>query len=115
MNKYNNLIDNFYKAQRGFIYLTSFHLTRDTQLNGLKVSMQIILAKSTFEYDEQISISFTGVQDLKLGHLTGVYPLVFDITDVSKDQLEGIRYKVAECGENIFSLYCSQITFEILG
>ncbi|ULO09206.1 hypothetical protein H1230_10775 [Paenibacillus sp. 19GGS1-52] len=115
MNKYINHIDSFYQAQRGFVYLTSFHLTRDTELEGLKVSVQIILAKSTFDHDEHIVITFTGVQDLKLGSLTILYPLAFDIIDVSKDQLEGVRYKVDESEGNVFSFYCSQITFEILG
>ncbi|WP_310832781.1 hypothetical protein [Paenibacillus pedocola] len=114
MNKYNDLISDFYQIQEGFGYLTSFRLTRGTEIEGLEVSLQITLSKSTFDYDEQLLITFTGVQDLTLGHLTGLFWLAFDISDISKDQLEGIRYKVDECEGNVFSLYCSQITFEVL-
>lgn len=115
MIKYKDLISDFYQVHKSFGYLTSFNLTRGTEIEGLEVSLQITLAKSTFDYEEQMLITFTGVQDLKLGHLTGLFWLAFDISDISKDQLEGIRYKVDELGGDVFSLYCSQITFEVLG
>ncbi|WP_339225829.1 hypothetical protein NYE80_11480 [Paenibacillus sp. FSL H7-0357] len=54
------------------------------------------------------------MQDLKIGNLTGLFGLAFDISDASKDQLEGLRYKVDEYENNIFSFYCRQITFEVL-
>ncbi|WP_342565755.1 hypothetical protein NST84_11790 [Paenibacillus sp. FSL R7-0345] len=114
MSRYKDLISDFYKIQKGFGYLTSFNLTRGTELEEFQMSLQITLAKSTFDYDEQLLITFTGVKDLEIGHLPGLIGWsYFDITDISKDQLEDIRFKVFEYENNIFSLYCKQITFEI--
>lgn len=117
MNKYKALISDFDQAERNFGYLTSFNLSRGTEIEGFQVTLQITLAQSTFDYDEQLSITFTGVKDLEVGRLPGLICwLYFDITDISKDQLEDIRFKVVvEYDDNIFSLLCSQITFEIIG
>ncbi|CAM4480217.1 hypothetical protein [Paenibacillus typhae] len=116
MNKYKALISDFDQAKRNFGYLTSFNLSRGTEIEGFQVTLQITLAQSTFDYGEQLSITFTGVKDLEVGQLTGLICwLYLDITDISKDQLEDIRFKVVEYENDIFSLYCSQIAFEIIG
>ncbi|MNI59661.1 hypothetical protein D3C73_1148340 [compost metagenome] len=79
-----------------------------------EVSLQVRLAKATYDYDEQLLITFAGVRDLNLGDFNLISAIVFEISDVSKDQLEGIRYVVEDCGEHVFSLYCRQITFEVV-
>ncbi|MNC31648.1 hypothetical protein D3C75_799760 [compost metagenome] len=115
MNKYKGLISDFFKIQKGFGYLTSFNLTRASEIEVFQMTLQITLAKSTFDYDEQLLITFTGVKDLEIGHLPGLIGWsYFDITDISKDQLEDLRFKVVEYENNIFSLYCTEITFKIV-
>lgn len=72
MNKYKALISDFIQVKRNFGYLTSFNLSRGTEIEGFQTSLQITLAQSTFDYDEQLSITFTGVEDLEVGDLTGL-------------------------------------------
>lgn len=115
MNKYKALISDFDQAKRNFGYLTSFNLSRGTEIEGFQTSLQITLVQTTLDYDEQLSITFTGVEDLEVGDLTGLICwLYLDITDISEDQLEDLRYKVVEYEDNVFSLYCRQITYEII-
>ncbi|AIQ46695.1 hypothetical protein R70723_13065 [Paenibacillus sp. FSL R7-0273] len=115
MNKYKAHISDFDQVKRNFGYLTSFQLTRASELDDFRTTLQITLAQSTFDYEEQLLITFTGVSELETGQLAGlVCWLYFDITDISKDQLENLRFKVVEYENNIFRLYCRQITFEII-
>lgn len=115
MDKYDDRINHFYESQRGYNFLSSFHFTRDTELQGFEVSLQIALAESTFDHDKKLIITFTGVQDLKLGDFSGMHALYFDITNISTYQLEGSKYKVKEIGENVFSFHCRCFTFELIG
>ncbi|WP_238649668.1 hypothetical protein [Paenibacillus piscarius] len=115
MDKYDDWVEQFYKAQRGYDFLTSFHFTRDTELMGFEVSLQITLTKSTFDHDRKVLITFTGVQDLKLGDFAGIYSIFFDIANISTYQLEGIKYKVEDVEEHVFSFYCRNFTFEFIG
>ena len=82
---------------------------------GFEVSLQIALAKSSFDHDQMILITFNGVQDLKLGDFAGIYAIYFDIANVSTYQLEGIKYKIEDVGEHVFSFYCRNFTFEFVG
>jgi hypothetical protein len=115
MNKYKALISDFIQVKRNFGYLTSFNLSRGAEIDEFHTTLQITLAQSTIDYDGKLLITFTGVKDLEVGQLTGLICwLYLDIMDISKDQLEDIRYKVVEYENNVFSLYCRQITYEII-
>jgi len=116
MKKFSNMVSEFSKKQNIFDFLQSINLSRDFNENGLSdYSLNIVLCKYPYyEGNQKLLLTFLGVRDFKLNHLDGLVKHYINITDVSDHQMEGIRYKVKEEENEVFSFYCRTFEYEIL-
>lgn len=58
---------------------------------------------------KSVEIEFIGVHELVLENFENLLKVTIDIIDISSFQLEGIKYKVSECENNLFSFMCNDI------
>lgn len=115
MKKSNGLFSEFYQRQKEFGYLESINLSRNIKEDGCSdYSLNIVLKGYPFyEGDQTLILTFWGVRNLKIGDLDGLLKLLFSITDISESQMEGIKYRVKEDENELFSFYCKTFEFEI--
>ncbi|MDQ2087481.1 hypothetical protein RBH29_13700 [Herbivorax sp. ANBcel31] len=116
MVKSNNLISKFYQKQKQYGYLKSIELSREINDNGSSAySLKIILCGYPFyEGEEQLLLIFFGVRDFKASELDGLCKTFINITDRSNQQLEGIKYRVKEDENEMFSFTCKSFEFKII-
>lgn len=116
MMRDNNLISEFYQKQKQYGYLKSIDLSREINENGSSAySLKIILCGYPFnEGEEQLLLTFLGVRDFKASELDGLFKIFISITDRSNDQLEGIKYKVKEDENEMFSFNCNLFEFRMI-
>lgn len=114
MIKSDILIANFYNKQNSFGYLQSINLSRSIDDIGCsEYFVCIILCSYPFyEGDRKLSLKFSGVKNLKVGDLDGLFKLTINVTDISERQMEGISYKVSEQENDLFSFYCDVFEYE---
>lgn len=116
MKNFSDVISEFYKKQKDFGYLQSIELSRDFNENGCtEYSLSIVLCDYPYhEGNQKLLLTFLGVKNLKFGDLDGLVKHFINITDVSDHQMEGIKYKVREDENDLFSFYCKTFQYEIL-
>lgn len=116
MKEKNKLILDFYEQQKKYGYLETINLSRNAEVGEeWGYSLNIILFK--FPYcvgAKKICLSFNGVRNLKINEIDSLLKLYIKITDISKNQMEKINYKVEDVENNIVSLYCESFKFEIV-
>ncbi|WP_240416815.1 hypothetical protein [Paenibacillus periandrae] len=116
MTKSTVLISDFYQKQMEFGYLQSFNLYRN--LSGIGSSEYTLKITSCdyplYEGNQKFLITFLGVRNLKIRDFEGLFKLIITIDDISKDQIEGINYKVIEEEYETFSFICEKFEFEII-
>ncbi|WP_127529792.1 hypothetical protein [Paenibacillus kobensis] len=116
MTEFDSLMTDFYQKHKKYHCLQSFNLHRD--LSGLgdpEYTLEVILCDyPCYEGDQKFRITFGGVRDIKVGYLEGMFALYFNIYDVRDHQLQGIKYRVAEEEEAMFSFYCESFEYEII-
>lgn len=107
------LINGFYEKNGKYGYLKDIHITREIFERGCS-DFQIKLILTEYPYNkgtDVFEIIFNGVKDIKIGKLEGLLKLVIDIRDLSSSQLEGIKYKIFESENDIFSFNCNDFTY----
>jgi hypothetical protein len=116
MKKSTVLMSDYYQKQKEFGYLQSFNLYRNLNEVGCsEYDLNITLSDYPFyEGDHKLLITFSGVRNLRIGDFEGLFKLIINISNISKDQMEGINYKVKEEEYELFSFYCDKFNFEIL-
>lgn len=99
-----------------FPYLCGINLKRKMEGDSCS-DYQLILEFCDFpnwSVEEKLSILFSGVRDLEIKNLDGLWNVHIMIRDLREDQLENINYYVTEDEENMFSFYCSSIEINSL-
>lgn len=99
-----------------FPYLCGINLKRKMEGDSCS-DYQLILEFCDFpnwNVEEKLSILFSGVRDLEIKNLDGLWNVHIMIRDLREDQLENINYYVTEDEENMFSFYCSSIEINSL-
>ena len=116
MKKFSDVITEFNKKQKDFAFLKSINLSRDFNENGCSdYTLNIVLCDYPYyEGNQKLLLSFLGVRNFKTCELDGLVRHFINITDVSDHQMEGIKYKVREDENDLFSFYCKTFEFEIL-
>ncbi len=116
MKKFSDLVSEFYQKQKDFGYLQSINLSRDFNENGCSdYSLNIVLCSyPSYEGNQKLLLSFLGVRDFKIGDLDGLVKNFINITDISDQQMEGIKYRVKEDENGLFSFYCKSFGYETL-
>ncbi|MGO4545383.1 hypothetical protein AB4Z29_11315 [Paenibacillus sp. 2TAB23] len=116
MKKSLELISSFNVLHDQFRYLHSYHYSRKfSEDGGIEQNFIITLCNYPYyENDQILAVTFLNVFELKIGNIWGILNLYIDIVDISKDQLEGIRFKVKEDEEDSFSFYCQTFEFEVV-
>lgn len=109
MNYEDDAVRRYYSlkpAQFGF--LESFELRREIQKGkcsdyALKLEMRSLQEDKDQYY---LTLSFTGVRDLRIGDLEGLTSLLIDIRSLQGYQLEDLCYRIAENENDAFSFCC---------
>lgn len=108
------LINNFYGLQKKYVYLQSIQLFRSTQNdNCSELTLQIFLTEDTTFEKEKMEITFHNVKDIKFGNVGGLFQMSITITDVSKYQMEKIKFKISEEENLSFSFYCESFSYKL--
>lgn len=108
-------ISAFTQSNKKYPFLKSLHIDRTFNEDGCsEYHLTIALCNFPFyEGDAQLVLTFSGARDIEIGNLQGMLRLMIGITDISKDQLEGINYKVHEDEYDILSFYCEDFDFHV--
>lgn len=116
MKNVNDSIADFYQKQKEFGYLQSIKLMRDlNDDNHSNYYLNIILSSYPFyKKNQKLLLTFTGVKNIKIDNLEGLYKLLINIRDISGNQMEGINYRVKEEENDMFSFYCKKFEFQII-
>ena len=116
MKKFSDVITGFNKIQKDFVFLQSINLSRDFNENGCSdYSLNIVLCDYPYyEGNQKLRLTFLGVRKFKTGISDGLVRHFVSIIDVSNHQMEGIKYKVIEDENDLFSFYCKTFKYEIL-
>ena len=94
---------------RGF--LTKFEIEKVFESGLMRLDLTLILAEAWEEGAPQTWIQFAGVQDVRFGDqhdgINFGSQLLLNIADVSGQQWEGIRYRVANLEQDLrLTFYC---------
>lgn len=116
MSRFSNIISDFYQIQKKFGYLQSINLLRDINNDGCSsFSLEIVLCGFPYyQGDQKLKLKFDGVRELKIGDLDGLLKIFINLRDISENQMEGIRLKVKEDENDLFSFYCQDFIYDIL-
>jgi hypothetical protein len=116
MKKFSDVISEFNNIQKDFAFLQSINLSRDFNENGCsEYSLNIVLSDYPYyEGNQKLLLTFFGVRNFNTGDLDGLVRHFIHITDVLDHQMEGIKYKVREDENDVFSFYCNTFEYEIL-
>lgn len=116
MKKSIELINDFYKIQKDFSYLKSVNISRDIQGDDCSLyTLNITLYNGTYSKSPNVLlITFENIRNLKIGNIEGLWGLLFRVTDISQDQMEGINYKVIEEENEVISFFCEGFYFEVI-
>jgi hypothetical protein len=101
-----------YRASKPWKYrfLKSFTLTRELRPEGASdYDLEVALAS---DGGDLLFVKFTGVRDLRIGSLEGLFGLHLDIRDIHASQMEGLNFQVGESEYRAFSFLCYGFTFE---
>lgn len=102
-----------YEKLRNYPYLSKICLERQhNKQNCLNYNLKLEFYDIDSYTEDSISILFYGVQNFKAKNLDGLLCPYIVIEDISKSQLENIKYYVKESEEDMFSFYCSLIEIE---
>ncbi|MCP4344038.1 MAG: hypothetical protein GY795_00750 [Desulfobacterales bacterium] len=114
MNYKDEAIKNYYTLKPAqFGYLESFSLFRKVEHDRCSpYYMELVLLSFRFNV-EQLCLSFSGVQDIKIGDIGGLMSLQIDIRSVSEQQMENLNFKVVESEYETFSFLCTDFKAEI--
>jgi hypothetical protein len=78
---------------------------RPEEWSGFTLTLR--LRSSTAPEAKSLILTFTGVQDLRVGSLEGLVRFLVEIRSIREQQMEGLNYKVVEKEHNAFSFFCS--------
>ena len=108
------LISKFLTKQKEFCYLQTLSLRRDIYENSCsEYNADVVLCAYPFsQHNKKLEVKFTGIRDLRIGKIDGLFALLITINDVSGDQLENINYSVKEDENGLFSFYCRNFSYK---
>ena len=75
------------------------------------IILNLINCSHTEQYKKS-QLTFTGVRAFKLGNIDWPSVIQISVTDISHDQMEGIRYSVREDENNLFFFYCKSFSYK---
>lgn len=116
MKKLSDVVAEFYKKQKDFAYLQSINLCRDFYENGCS-DYFLYISLCDYPYykgNQKLLLTFLGVRNFEIVDIDGLVKHFINITDVSDRQMEGIKYKVKEDENGLYSFYCKSFEYEIL-
>jgi len=92
-------------------YLTKFEMEKVFEAGRMRLDLTLVLAEAWEEGAPQTAIQFTGVQDVRFGDqhegINFGSQLFLKVSDVSAQQWEGIRYRVANLEQDLrLAFYC---------
>ncbi|MBO5343700.1 MAG: hypothetical protein IKJ60_07785 [Ruminococcus sp.] len=106
-----DFISEIYEKNKKYKYIKEIHFSRtlDSE-DGLLYDMELILSDFPCESSDTFTINFKGLHDIDIFDLNNCLAFAITIEDVSSHQLEGIRYKVTDAENELFSFFCNFIT-----
>jgi hypothetical protein len=109
-------ISAFTQSNKKYPFLKSLHIDRTLNEGGCsEYHLTIALCNFPFyEGDPQFVLTFSEAKDIKIGSLQGMLRLMIEITDISKDQLEGMNYKLHEEEYDLLSFCCEDFDFQVI-
>jgi hypothetical protein len=93
-------------ALASFPFLERFELSREIEDGSCSAYTLILLLRKSGS-PERLRLRFSGVQDLRVGNLEGLFRLRFEIRPVRERQLEGLAFQVVEEEYEALSFFCS--------
>ena len=113
MSETSKLIDSYYAVRKGtFGFLERIELTQiidPAKWNGFQ--MKVILRSEADVSSSALRLTFTGVQDIRIGELCGLLRYMLEIRCIEESQLECSRFKVTESEYDAFSFVCEAFAF----
>jgi len=99
---------------RLFDHFESIEIKKQINADG-EIEHTIVLKLENYSHNQKCKnaqLTFFGVRALKLGDIDWPAALLVNVTDISQDQMEGIRYSVREDENDLFSFYCKSFSFQ---
>ncbi len=105
-------IELYYAIRKGeFGFLERLELKQSVdpaKWNGLQ--LEIDLRSRTGLSSSTLRLAFKGVQDLRIGEITGIVLYVIEITYIGDFQMQGQRFRITESEYNVISFVCDRFT-----
>ena len=103
--------DTINDLQRKYPYINSIHLNRNLIGNEISdFSLTLTLSNNqVIDENDKVTIKFWNIRELKLGEIDNLFRVYISISDISNRQMDGIRYRVSEEENNLFSFLCKDI------
>lgn len=108
-------IENFLALKpSNYGYLEDLHFEQSVDPRTRTGStLTLILRSKPDSLSEALCVKFSGVADLQVQSLEGLFSLVIDIQSIRDQQLDGRAYRVTELETDAFAFYCSDFTANI--
>lgn len=117
MNRSDPLIEKYYSLKPSkYGFLERFCLTRKIDFDNFSSFCLELQLCSPLDHqcNERLQLSFSGIKELSIGNLEGLFSLLIDLKNIQDSQLENIKYQVVESEYNSFSFLCSNIKVTLL-
>ena len=101
------------KSLSGFPFLVSICLHRE--IRELKASPFDLSLKLQSHGGACICATFLFVHDIRIGDIDNLYRIIFNVTDISKKQIEGATFQVSDIENDTLSFTCREIMIEKIG
>lgn len=97
-----------------FRFIESVSLSRRVGPEGSSgYIVELVLSQASGADEPDLRLRCIGAVDLRLGDLNGMEATLLRIWDVSSDQLEAIRFRVADQENDAFSFACESFSLEV--
>ncbi len=104
------IIDEIQRKNKSYSYIQNFSLTRKIDDEGATpYVLDLALCEFPNYGDTLLHLQFSGVLDIKIDTLDGLYNVILSIDDISANQMEGINYRVVDVSGNNLSFLCREI------
>ncbi len=106
-----NILSEITEKEKKYKYIKEINLSRNLDSDeGLLYDLEMVLSTFPCEKKDVFIIFFEKIRDICFNDLNNCLAVGIKIEDISSYQLEGIKYKVSEVGEELFSFYCNSIS-----
>lgn len=106
--------DEFYANIKEFPVLVTINISKKIEWGEYQgCDVLIELYAHSWSNDKKMIIRCKEAREIKIKNIDGLFCPFFEITDISNRQLENIRYSIVDVENDMISLLCNEINFEI--